>query len=551
MQDLQHIDQINDKFTESAPTLTGLPDFVYGDLPAASAFTESAPSLDAMPNEPYVPSLVEPEYPTLNAPIEVAIPEPITATVLNITAPTDIPEFTENLFSRYKSNLALYGDDLEEWVAYINGLRDKLLPVEVLLTNHLNAVLTGSTFAPDGLEKRGFEQAQQAIMFERHAALDNMDAGPSAQTGLPSDTRIIAQLQLELKTLLAVIQAAGKAADSRQEIEAKHLQWAMELALRLADTALNLKANDVGWRMKMLTFALDGADATLDIAVKVLEFKRKELELITRYNKLQLNRYEIQLKAEKTKLESFRVNVANIKLTAAYNAQQVNIFNAALDFLDTRVKLYQYRVEYVSLGVAYRKLALQVYTAEVEAYKANTNAIRAEQSGIRARIKGDVALAEKEFAKVRLFNAQLAGELANARATAAKASAQAAQAKGVLAEYTTTLNAQLDYLRMIDKEVKTALSALVKGFAAEASEQELLISNQEVKDQEALSDALDELRTEQIDLTSQLASHSVTLAQLASQSKVIDGGAATLGSIASAAFTGLNGIAVDELVSEA
>ena len=95
------------------------------------------------------------------------------------------------------------------------------------------------------------------------------------------------------------------------------------------------------------------------------------------------------------------------------------------------------------------------------------------------------------------------------------------------------------------------MSALVKGFAAEAAEQELKISDQEVEDAETISDALDELRTEQIELTTALQAHQVTLSQLAAQSKVIDGGAATLSGIASAAFQGLNGIAVTELAEEA
>lgn len=325
----------------------------------------------------------------------------------------------------------------------------------------------------------------------------------------------------------------------------------MEIALKLIDAALELKAQAAGWTLKMLALAMEGADATLDLAIRVLDFKRKEVALIARYNKALVARYEIQMKAERTKVDALRLEVANNKLIQQYDENQISAYEATIAFLDANIRLYAARVEYVGLDVAYRKLTLEQYEAEVSAYRANAKARLADHAAVKATIAGDKALAEAEWAKVRLFEAELAGELANARAKSATATAQAAQAKSVLGEYTTTLDAQLSYLRTIDASVKTAMSALVKGFAAEAAEQELKISDQEVEDAETISDALDELRTEQIELTTALQAHQVTLSQLAAQSKVIDGGAATLSGIASAAFQGLNGIAVTELAEEA
>lgn len=551
MQALQDVSQIEDRFTDEAPTLSGLPDFQYGTLADAPDFTTVAPSLAAMPAEPTVPTLTEPTVPDLTAPTWIAVPDPIEAVVPGLTAPTAIPDFTDSIFTSYREYLALASPDTEEFLAYLNGLRDDLAPAAALLAGHLRTALQGAGFWPDAWEQRAFDQTQQAIFTERHAALVSLDGQPASQTGLPSGTSVAARLRLELKTLAAVADAAGKVADERQEREAKHIQWAMEIALKLIDAALELKAQAAGWTLKMLALALEGADATLDLAIRVLDFKRKEVALIARYNKALVARYEIQMKAERTKVEALRLEVANNKLIQQYDENQISAYEATIAFLDANIRLYAARVEYVGLDVAYRKLTLEQYEAEVSAYRANAKARLADHAAVKATIAGDKALAEAEWAKVRLFEAELAGELANARAKSATATAQAAQAKSVLGEYTTTLDAQLSYLRTIDASVKTAMSALVKGFAAEAAEQELKISDQEVEDAETISDALDELRTEQIELTTALQAHQVTLSQLAAQSKVIDGGAATLSGIASAAFQGLNGIAVTELAEEA
>jgi len=549
---LQNVSQITDQFTDGVPTLSRLPTFEYGNLSDAPEFTTNAPSLSSMPVEPNVPADAMPEeWPELTEPTAVVVLDPVNVTVPNVPVPTTIPEFTESIFNRYAENMATAGADVEEWLTYLNGLRTQLLPAETLLAEQLRTALSRAGFWPDGWEQRTYEQAQQTVMAERYAALEGMDAQASSQTGLPSGVTVAARLRTELKTLTALAEAAGKTADVRHEQEAKHIQWAMELALKLADAALNIKAQGASWTMKMLLLALDGAEATLDIAVKALDFKRKELELVTRYNKTQIKRFEVQKQAELTKVEAFRLEVANNKLIQKYDENQIAVYEAAIAFLDSRIKIYSARIDYLNLDVTYRKLALEVYESEVAAYQANAKARLADHAAVKATIAGDTALAEAEWAKVKLFEAELAGELVNAKAKSATAAAQAAQAKSVLNEYTTTLDAQLQYLRLIEGNVKTAMTAIVKGFAAETAEQELTVSDQEVEDQEVLSDALDELRVEQIELTTQLRAHQVTLGQLAAQSKVINGGASTLGGIASAAFQGLNSVAVTELVEEA
>jgi hypothetical protein len=551
MGDLQEITQIDDRFSEDVPSLV-LPPFLYSGTFPEPQFSAAAPAIDPMPEEPAVPPLEPPEWPTLTVPELVAAPSPVAISAPVPPNPDNIPEFDEDLFETYQDVLGSLGADTADWVRYLNSMRANLLPVERLLTDHIRTTLIGgsATFYPDGWELRKFQQDQHQALVERHNALEALDSLPSSQTGLPGGARVSAYLRAELKALTAVAKAAGRAADDRQEREAKHVQWAMELALRMADAALSIRAQEIAYKMKTVEFALEGADATLDLVLKVVEFKRKCIELYIRRVKLCVRYIEDQMKIEQTKIESVKIAAANNKLLSTHNAHQVEVFGAAVEFMRTRVKLYEQRIEYLTLDVAHRKLAMLLFEGQVAAYDARTQANRATIAARRATIKGDMAKADGELAKVRLYEARLVGKIAELDALVATMKAQTAQAKGLIDAYLTTVDANLKYLNLIDDSVRVAMTALTKGFDAEVAEQELKLMDQALKDQVVIDTELDVLGREQVDLTTRLSKHRVSLAQLDAQAKIINNGASTLGGIASAAFQDLNGIAVTELAGE-
>lgn len=544
--DFQELNDLNERFHGDVPSLT-IPAFSYSSLPTAPTFTAAAPEIEPLTIAPVLPTLNEPAAPTLTRPREVSAPS-ISGTPPPIPRPVFSP-FVGDFHAEYLHGLGLTASDLTEWATRLRAL---FLPVETLLIQRLQAALRGTEPGlPDTWETGKYQQVQQSIFAERYDALGSLDDQPSSVTGLPTGSSVYRRLQLELKTLQAATQAASKVTNDRHEREVKHLQWAVELAAKLADAAMALQAQVAGWRMKGLLLALEGAEGTLNLALKVLAFKTKEIEFLVRYNEAQVRRTEDRLKIEKSQLETLKLDVASNQLTATYNDQQANLYQIAGSWIENRIKLYQAQIQYLTLDADWQKLTLQAFESQIQVYQATVKAKGTEYDALKAQIKGDLALTEAELAKVRVYEAELTQASVEAQAQAAKVQSQAATNKQALDAYNTEVSAQLSYLRMLDQATRTALSAIVKGFDAEVAEQELALKDQALKDQEALYLAMRELEYERTDLTTQLSQYQVLLAQRAAQSRVIDGGASTLGSIATQAYAGLNAVGARDILESA
>lgn len=545
--DLQELLEVKGRFTGQIPTLK-IPNSRQPTTSYAPDFTGQVPSLPSADIHPLAPSLSSPILPEQTPPTVVSV-DPITGNPPNVPKPF-FTEFTGNLFDEYENGLQWLG--LAEWSVWLNSLRDQLLPIEERLVERLRKVLTGvEPGLPDTWETQTFQQGQQIAYNERYTGLEALDVQPSSVTGLPAGARTYSRLRIELQALQAVMDAAAKTTNERHQREVQHLQWALELCLKMADAAIQIKAQEAFWRMKGVMLALDGAEATLDVALKVLAFKEKELAFITRYNETQVRRTEDLIKIEKTKLEALQIEVANNKLKTTYNEHQATLYQTVGQWIETTIRLYTTQLDYLKVDVGWRDLAQQGFAAEVAAYQAKIKGAEADLATQQAQIKGDLVRAEAEMAKVRLYEAQWTELSAETQAKIAKAKAQAQQNAAQLAEYNATLSAQLNYLQITDRSVDTAISAIMKSFDAEVAEQKMQLADQEIKDQAVLNNAMNELQLDYLELDKALKIHQNTLAQLAIQSAVMDSGAGTLGGIAASAFGGLNSVAAQDILEEA
>ena len=542
---LQPLTFFDDAFSQTAPTLT-FPTFSYSALPTPTTFTDTAPAVPVQEILPTAPTLTTVDAPALTAPATLAL-TPVSGD------PPDVPAFvsgtfTGDLHAEYLNGLAVMSGDLAAWAQWLDALRAVLLPAEQVLITRLQKVMQGTeTGVQDTWELGRYQQVQQEILAERYAALTALDAAPSSVAGLSTGSRQAARFDLELKTLRATIEAAAKIGGAREDLEVKHLQWALELAIRMADAAMALKGQEAMWRMKGVMLALEGADATLDLAVKVLGLKEKELGYLTRYNEAQVRRTEDRLKIQLNLLEAMKFTVANNQVKMAYNDHQIQVYQLAASQVETRIKLFQTQIEYLATDVAWRKLAFQTFEANVNAYLAMTRGKLAEFDAIKARIRGDLALTEAELGKARLFEAQVAALVAEVQALADKAKLQAEQNKTLLQAYNTTVEAKLQELRYLDAETRLALETLSKGFVAEETEQELLLSKQDLADQIALHEAMRQLNYEQVNLLNQLKLYQIQIHQQAAEGNTISQGASVIGGIATQAFAGLNAVASEQI----
>ena len=549
MDDLQELTDITDTFTGTKPTLS-FPNFSYPTLTEPAEFTDTPPAITPLTVIPVAPELDTLLPPVATVPTEVSV---------DVTSgdPPDVPlptfvEFDGDFFSEYETGIDEMDDAFAEWTDYFQRLRTTLLPMEAALQQRLRGILDGSEPGlPDTWETQTYEQAQQDAYDKRYAALDQIDAAPGGITGLPSGQRGYAELRLELQTLQALAQAAAKTANARQQQEVKHVQWALRVALSMAEAALRLQSQEASWRMKGLLLALEGASETLDLALRVLKFKERELQMLVRYNETQVRRTEDRVKIEKTKLEKLSIQVANNKLKSTYNKNQARIDETAFQFIENRVKLFETQLDYLLVDQDWRKLDFARFDAEVQAYQARLKAATAEHTALRARIKGDLAKADGELAEAKLYEAEMQAQQSLARATLIKVRARANEMKQILGAYNSQTGASVQWLREVDRNVDLAVRALVKGFDAEVQEQYLTLANQDLADQTALFNAQNEMKEDQLALLKNLQIHAVALDQATAQGRIMAQGASTLGGIAQAAYSGLNAVGTTELLAEA
>ncbi len=561
--ELQPISAIDDEFTGTAPTLT-IPEF-DAELPdAPPTFTESAPDLGEQTVVPVLPTIIATEPPPLTRPTAVSV-DPVSG-----TAPiTPIPYFDEDGFTdgescdsfhvaKYLLGADLLGDTLTDYRKILKTLGDNenptkpsFLPMMGQLQNQIDLTITGippkgsnviQVGVSDDWDSAKVNQEKQKIQDERWITQRTLDEQPSSQTEMPTGQRVWARMDMEHKITQLLMEASFKVGKERQELEVKHLQWAMSLAAQISSTALELRSQEIMWRIKGFLFALERATDAQELALKLLAFQERELAILMRYNDLQVRRTDDHLKIELTKLESLRVTLESNRQIATYNEQNVQVYTLAEGWVEARVRLYQQQIDYLKVDIAWRKLALQAAESNVNAYSATVNAKNAEYAAIQAQIKGDMALVKAEMGKVTLYEAQTAAFSAEVRQLSATVQAQAAENDSRLQGYLAEVGAKIDYLKNVEQYAKVALNAMAKGFAAETSEQELVLSSQQFEDQQALHDALLDMQIEQTELMNELKAYQLRLAQAEATGRIMDQGATTLGGIASQAYAGLNSI---------
>ena len=545
---LQELLEVNDTFSGKKPKLK-LPKFSYPTLGKAPKFSSQSPNILPLTVNPTVPDLGEITLPNTTEP-ETIIVDSINKTIPDVPKPT-FKEFNKDFFAEYESGLNLMGNFFNEWSAYLNEIRDMLLPMQEVFQKRLKGILNGTEPGlPDSWESQSYDQARQAAYEQRYEKLDDIDSGPGTVTGLPSGRRGYSELQLELTIARSVMQSSVKVANARQQREVKHLEWALRLMPAVVETILQLRLQEASWKLKGFLLALEGANETLNLAMQVLKFKEREFDMIIRYNDTQLRRTEDAIKIEKTKLEKLLIQVSNNKLKAAYNQNQARLDEIASKIIENKINLFQGQVEYLVADQEWRKLVILGFDAEIQAYTASVNAAKAEQSALQAKIKGDLAKADGELASVKLYEAEMLVKQAEAKAASVKAQARASQMKQLLGSYNTSVSAQLQWLKEVDAYNSLALRAMTKGFDAELEEKELELANQKLLDQEALNTAKNTMIEDQLELLKKLQIHSVTLMKDKSQGTVMAQGAATLGAIAHAAFAGLNAVGTTVVKAE-
>lgn len=549
---LQSISEINDKFTTKEPTFSW-PEFSYNKITSPGDFTKTPSKPNPLEIEYPQDELAPFNPPTLTEPKAVAV-ESLEMTPPELT-PLDIEELPANAFdilTPYKQQLDIILGEFSEWRNWLLQQGTQAQELSALIGTRLRKIIEGSEAAlTDNWEVQAFQQAQHEIFMQRYVGLLELDSAPGSITGVPFGLRDYSRIKLELQTLQSLMVAAGKTSLTRYQEESQHLKWALQLALKWSEVLAVLFADVQAWKLQGILIAVEGAQAALDAAIKVLGLKEKELKLRASYNDSQISRLEMMVKIERTKLEKLQVQTANNQLIATYNDHQAAVDTAAAAYVKSHLDLFEAQITYLLADQEWQQLEYEKFNAEVAAYSAKVSAMKAEQLALKARIKGDLALADTELAKAQVYTATLQAQEDNARALAAKSKVQADRMEQILTAYNTEVSAKLAWLKQMDSIVNLAVRAIMKEFDAENKVEMIALARQEVEDQDRLTRAWESLREDQRESLRIVKGHALKVAQAKATGQVISQGAGTLGSLAQAAYAGLNGIGTRQIVEEA
>lgn len=548
---LQDITPFAESFDVDVPDIR-LPTAVNTVLANLPEFNKSAPSNPQLKTTPDL-SLAgqEPISPTLVNPQEFRV-NPLSGEPPEVPKPK-FEEFKGDFYNEYEDGLGIMAPDLTAFSDWLRQLyADVVTRLDTVFTTRIQNILRGTeTAVPDDWSTQRHTQTVQEFRSERQAALTALDDAPSSLTGLPTGQRLWARLELELKTLQATTKSASKVAIERRTREVKHLQWAMQLCAQWIEAALSLKAQEVGWRMKGAQLALEGATQALALAMKVLDTKEKEIQFFIRYNETQSRRTEIRFKLEQTKLTDLKAVLASNQLKNTFNQHQLQVYQGGIAIIEQRARKYQTEMEYLATQKQIEKLKLRIYEAKVKAFEANVSAFAAEHQALTARIKGDVARLDGELVKVRQYQAQVKAFEAEVAGLSATVTAQSAQNNALLAEYNALLDGKLTELRSFDTVLRLAVTALLQGYEAEAAQMSLELQGQDLEDRAVLDNALREMEKDHTETILAMEEYGLLFAQRQAEGAVVAQGAGTVGSLATQAFAGLNGVGALEILESA
>ena len=549
---LRPILELTDKFSSEPPKLV-LPGFNQGPVREWPDFSKKPTAVKPLKIRPPAspspsfdpPELAQPENPDLDSvhliPPTIDLPEiPVT--------PSSLTEIVDPYQRKLNQSLR----EFTEWRTLLAERYDQGKTLAATICAQLEAILTGARpGVSDTWETATYQQEQHAAFTARYAELDELDLRAGAITGLPAGQRDYAQIKSELKTLQQIMQAAAKTANSRQHQETKHLRWAIDLMGQLGKSADVLMAEVQAWKLQGLTLALEGAQAALEAASQVLTFKEKEVALLLQYNEAQLQRAELSIKSESTKLDVLTAEVEYNKRQSTYNQQQIEIDAAATTFVENSISWFRTQIQFLVTQSEWAKLSYANFESEVLAYKADIRNFQTKVAELKARIKGDLALSDGEIADAKKEIAAMRAEEATAEAWRARITGLTESNQQKLKANKAETKAKMAFLEEIGRAADVSLRWLANALEANAN---TAIYDFNVDRLEALRELHEkrlQLKTDFLNRVKILNEQAILSDQFRSAAKITSQGSSVLGGISQSAFSGLNGIGVKHLLEEA
>jgi hypothetical protein len=339
--------------------------------------------------------------------------------------------------------------------------------------------------------------------------------------------------------------AAREIVVMQAEMEQKNLQFAVTTSTGLRTAMLSAALNYHQNLISINGQALDYAKARLGAMIEVYNIAVKAFEAKLDAYKAEASVYEVRLKASLAGIELFKAEIDALQALANVDKSKIDVFRARIDSLTAVSNVYRSQIEAVQGRASLEKLKLEVFQSRVQAYTAQVQGKNAEWQGYSHAIDGQTALAKIFDTQVSAYGAQVNGYKAGIEAKTEVIRAAALTNKARAEQYSATLSGYSAVVQARGEVARTKLENNRQDIIAFQAQTQAAVANSQVGIEYYKAYSNVAIANAEMRIKAQVQSSENQIRYGATIANIAEAQGKTFASLAAAAMSGMNALAVE------
>lgn len=525
------------------------PGFLAPPLPAQLAsFTGVAPSITtsfAFPSPP--PQLQNPSFtvPTIvdrTAPTKPSVVLP----VFDATKPAGLPaaptDYATQFEASYRGIAPTMRASLEAEVTnfltrYNPRYSEQMASIEDRLAKYIQGGSALSPAVEDAIYSRTTRKVDAEYMRVRDAAAT--DAAKMGFT-MPSGSMMTAMRRARQGAADNSTLAATEIAVKQAELEQTNLQFAVTTSTQLRTTMLNASLSYHSNLVQINGQALDYAKSVLSAMIEVYNTLVRAYTAQLEGYKAEASVYENRVRGALALVEIYRAEIDGFKAIVEADFNKVKVYQAQIDALNSLASMYRTQVDTVVSQASLEKLKLDLFGAQVEAFRSQAAAKASEYQGYTAAISGEEGKIRAYGEQVRAYGTEVDAYRAKVAAKTAEVQSAVSYNEGVVRRYQASVEAyralvagRANVVTANIESQKSQLLAAQARFGAEEARGKYGIEYYKAR-------TMSNIEAYKADVSAIIEGAKITTSQMKAIADVSLGGAKVYGDLANAALSGVN-----------
>lgn len=434
-----------------APSVTGI-NIPHSPAPIDTSNSPQRPVIAAV-NIPAAPTLSRPSMPTLH---DLVIPEFIfpdlpvfdqTAPDFDGSAPSQVMNWSE---PAYESEL------LDELVAKVRWM------------------MAGGTGIPPIVEMALFDQARvREDMTAHKATQEAFETWAGRGFDMPPGM-LAKQVNAALEANQLQVNALSREIMAKSAVwEIENLRFAVQQGLALEQLLVNIFNNMAQRAFEAAKYQLESQLALFNAQVGLFNARQAGYTAAAQV-------FETRLKGELAKLDIFKAEVEGQKAIGEVNEQQVKLYQASLQALESEVGIYKAQMEGARVQAEVSSNTIAAYRADIEAYAARLNADKVRFDAYETEVRAETAKMGILEAESRAYASTIQAFESKNNIRVAKIKAKVDAVQAMVGKYTAEIegersrvNAEVEVIRANTGAYTADVGRYTAEIQAASSEQEM------------------------------------------------------------------------------